>query len=197
MKLSIPSPFWAPHRHADRRPRLLARARMASAVRGWFATEGFIEVEPAALQLSPGNETHLHGFSTELITGEGARATAYMHTSPEFAMKKLLAGGEVRIFALAHVFRNRERTALHAPEFTMLEWYRVGEGLDALMEDCAAVLRLAAEAAGTTRLRFRGRECDAFAEAERLSVRDAFVRYAGVDVFGQFHRLARAIPPPA
>jgi len=183
--LSIPSPFWAPHRHADRRPRLLARARMASAVRGWFATEGFIEVEPAALQLSPGNETHLHGFSTELITGEGARATAYLHTSPEFAMKKLLAGGEVRIFALARVFRNRERTALHAPEFTMLEWYRVGEGLDALMADCAAVLRLAAEAAGTTRLRFRGRECDPFAECEQLSVRDAFLRYAGVDIFAE------------
>ncbi len=182
-KLSIPSPFWAPDRHADRRPRLLARARAVAAVRAWFGREGSIEVEPAALQLSPGNETHLHGFSTELIAGDGARATAYLHTSPEFAMKKLLAGGETRIFAFARVFRNRERTALHAPEFTMLEWYRVGEDQEALMRDSAAVLRLAAEAAGTQRLSFRGREADPFAEPERLSVREAFLRYAGVDVF--------------
>ncbi len=183
--MSIPSPFWAPHRHADRRPRLLARARLARAVRDYFGNEGFVEVEPAALQLSPGNETHLHGFSTEMISGDGTRAQAYLHTSPEFAMKKLLAGGEERIFALARVFRNRERTALHAPEFTMLEWYRVGEGQEALMADCAAVVRLAAEAAGATRLRFRGREADPFAQAERLSVREAFLRYAGVDVFAE------------
>jgi lysyl-tRNA synthetase class 2 len=162
---------------------LLARARTLSALRAWFAAQGFLEVEPAALQVSPGNETHLHGFATELIAGDGARHRAYLHTSPEFAMKKLLAGGETKIFALARVFRNRERTALHAPEFTMLEWYRVGEGLDALMTDCAAVLRLAAEAAGSTRLQFRGREADPFAEPERLTVRDAFLRYAGIDLF--------------
>ena len=181
--LSIPSPFWAPDRHADRRPRLLARARAAQAIRAWFAAQGFLEVEPAALQVSPGNETHLHGFRTELIDGDATRHAAYLHTSPEFAMKKLLAAGETRIFALARVFRNRERTALHAPEFTMLEWYRVGEGLDALMQDCAAVLRLTAQAAGSTVLRFRGREADPFAEPERLSVREAFLRYAGVDLF--------------
>ena len=181
--MSIPTPFWAPDRHADRRPRLLARARFVAALRAWFEAEGFIEVEPAALQVSPGNETHLHGFATELIAGDGTRHRAYLHTSPEFAMKKLLAAGETRIFALARVFRNRERTALHAPEFTMLEWYRAGAGLDALIADCAKVLRLAAEAAGTTRLRFRGREADPFAEPERLSVREAFLSYAGVDIF--------------
>jgi lysyl-tRNA synthetase class 2 len=191
-KLSIPSSFWAPHRHADRRPRLLARARAVAAVRGWFASEGFIEVEPAALQLSPGNETHLHGFSTELRDQAGRRARAYLHTSPEFAMKKLLAAGETRIFALARVFRNRERTALHAPEFTMLEWYRVGESQETLMADCAAVLRLAAAAAGTKRLSFRGREADPFAEPERLSVREAFLRYAGVDIFAEPTALADA-----
>ena len=97
-------------------------------------------------------------------------------------MKKLLAAGETRIFAFARVFRNRERDALHAPEFTMLEWYRVGEGLEALMRDCAALLRLAAEAAGDDGgCSFRGREADPFAEPERLSVREAFsaVRRAG------------------
>ena len=145
--------------------------------------EDFVEVEPAALQFSPGNETHLHGFSTELITGDGTRARAFLHTSPEFAMKKLLAAGEPRIFSLAHVFRNRERTALHAPEFTMLEWYRVGEGQDALMRDCIVILRIAAKTAGTEMLRFRGREADPYLEPERISVRDAFLRYAEVDIF--------------
>ena len=116
-----PSPFWRRDRHADRRPRLMARSRTLSAARGYFEAEGFIEVEPAALQLSPGNETHLHGFATAMIgAGRRRRTGAYLHTSPEFAMKKLLAAGETRIFALSRVFRNRERGALHAPEFTML-----------------------------------------------------------------------------
>ena len=186
--MSIPSargasPFWAPDRHFDRRPRLLARARTLSALRNFFADEDFLEVEPACLQASPGNETHLHGFSTEMIGPDGARGTVYLHTSPEFAMKKLLAAGERRIFALARVFRNRERGALHAAEFTRLEWYRAGETPAALERDCAALLALAAEAAGAKSFRFRDREADPFAEPERLSVREAFLRYAGVDLF--------------
>ena len=98
-----------------------------AALRRWFDEQGFIEVEPAALQVSPGNEAHLHAFATELVSPGGGRLERYLHTSPEFAMKKLLAAGETRIFAFARVFRNREAGALHAPEFTMLEWYRAGE----------------------------------------------------------------------
>ena len=151
------------------------RARGSSArVRRLFEDQGFVEVEPAALQASPGNEAHLHGFSTSMIGLDGRARPAYLHTSPEFAMKKLLAAGETRIFALARVFRNRERGALHAPEFTMLEWYRVGAPLEALMDDCAAILSLAAREAGATRFCFRGREADPFAVPERLTVRDGF-----------------------
>jgi lysyl-tRNA synthetase class 2 len=184
-QLSIPpaSPFWRKDRHADRRPRLLARARAASALRRRFEAEGFVEVEPAALQASPGNETHLHGFATRMIGPDGIARPAYLHTSPEFAMKKLLAAGETRIFAMSRVFRNRERGALHSPEFTMVEWYRVGEPLDALMRDGADMLALAAEAAGARRLTFRGREADPIAPPERVSVRDAFLAHAGVDLF--------------
>ena len=180
---AAPPQFWRPDRHADRRPRLAARARTLAAVRAYFDAEGFTEVEPAALQVSPGNETHLHGFATEMIGPDGKPHTAYLHTSPEFAMKKLLAGGETKIFALARVFRNRERGALHAPEFTMLEWYRVGEPLEALMRDDAALMRLAAEAAGANSFRFRGREADPFAEPEQVTVREAFLRHAGIDLF--------------
>ncbi len=181
--MSAPEPFWSPDRHAARRPRLVARARIAAAVRRWFDAKGFIEVDPAALQASPGNETHLHGLRAGLVGGDGAPREAWLHTSPEFAMKKLIAAGETRIFALTHVFRNRERTALHAPEFTMLEWYRVGAPLTALMDDCAALLALAAEVAGAKAFAFRGRRANPFEPPERVSVRDAFLRHAGVDLY--------------
>ena len=145
--------------------------------------QGFIEVDPAALQASPGNETHLIGFRAGLVGPDGAPREAWLHTSPEFAMKKLLAAGETQIFALTHVFRNRERTALHAPEFAMLEWYRVGAPLPRLMEDCAALVALAAHVAGAKSLAFRGREASPFEPPERLTVRDAFLRHAGIDLY--------------
>jgi elongation factor P--(R)-beta-lysine ligase len=176
------SPFWSPHVHADRRPALLARGRIVAALRGWFAAQDFVEVETGALQVSPGNETHLHAFATTLVRPDGAGAPLYLRTSPEFACKKLLAAGERRIVEFAHVFRNRERGTLHAPEFTMLEWYRAGEPYAALMDDCAAILAMAAAAAGTKTFRFRGREADPFAAPERLTVADAFAKFAGIDL---------------
>ena len=90
------SPWWAPHRHADRRPRLLQRNAIAAAIRDWFARRDFVEVETAALQVSPGNETHLSAFATEAILPDASRAPLYLHTSPEFACKKLLAAGEAK-----------------------------------------------------------------------------------------------------
>lgn len=176
------TPWWDAARHADRRPLLLARNRIQRDVREWLDHEGFTEVDPAALAISPGNEAHLHGFATDAIGNDGGARRMYLHTSPEFAMKKLLAAGETRIAAFSHVWRNRERGVLHSPEFTMLEWYRAGEPYATLMNDCAALLRLAAEAAGTQRLRFRDAECDPFAPPQRLSVADAFAQYAGIDL---------------
>src|SRR5579864_173506 len=176
------SPFWDPRIHADRRPALLARGRIVAALRAWFAAEDFVEVETGALQVSPGNEMHLHAFATTLVATDGARSPLYLRTSPEFACKKLIAAGERRIVEFAKVFRNRERGALHAPEFTLVEWYRAGEPYAVLMHDCVAVLWLAAEAAGTRQLTFRGRSADPYAEPERLSVAEAFARLAGIDL---------------
>jgi elongation factor P--(R)-beta-lysine ligase len=178
----ISSPWWAPHVHADRRPFLLARARITAAVRAWFAARDFVEVETAILQASPGNEAHLHAFATELISPDASKTRLYLHTSPEFAAKKLLAAGEKRLFTFARVFRNRERGALHHPEFTMLEWYRADQSYSALIEDCAALLATAAQAAKTKKLGFRGREADPFAAPERLTVAEAFRRYADIDL---------------
>jgi elongation factor P--(R)-beta-lysine ligase len=177
-----PSPWWMPHVYADRRPFLMARGRIAEAVRHWFRREGFVEVETAVLQVSPGNETHLHAFATELATPAGARAQRYLHTSPEFACKRLLAAGERRIFTFARVFRNRERGALHHPEFTLLEWYRAGEPYERLMEDCTALLAVAATAAEARALTFRDRRCDPLADPERLTVAAAFARCADIDI---------------
>lgn len=175
-------PFWRPDIHADRRPMLLARGRIKAALRHWFEARDFLEVEASILQVSPGNETHLHGFATMLIDDAGASHPYYLHTSPEFAAKKLLAAGEPRIFDFARVFRNRERTALHHPEFTMLEWYRAGEGYEMLMQDCAALLGEAARAAGVTTLHWRGLMVDPFAQPERLTLQAAFARHAGIDL---------------
>ncbi len=193
------SPFWP--LHADRRPFLLGRARIAAALRRFFAEREFIEVETATLMPSPGNETHLHAFATELVAPAGARAPLYLRTSPEFACKKLLAGGERRIVEFARSFRNRERGALHHPEFTLIEWYRTHEPYQVLMEDCAAILALAAKAAGTTRFVFRDRAIDPNAAPERLTVAEAFSRYADIDLTSvlapeaapQFAAAARAI----
>ncbi len=139
-------------------------------------------MECGALAASPGNEAHLHAFATEILTTAGERRTLYLHTSPEVAAKKLLAAGEQKIFDFARVFRNRERGALHAPEFTMLEWYRANETYEVVQQDCLAVMRLAAGMAGTKEFVFRDRTCDPRAEAERLTVADAFTYHAGIEL---------------
>ena len=176
------SPFWSPDRHLDRRPFLRARGAITGAIRDFFAEQGFVEVETSVLQVSPGNETHLHAPRTELMRPDGSRASRYLRTSPEFACKKLLAAGETRIFELARVFRDRERGDLHLPEFTMLEWYRAGASYDAIMADTVVVIARAAQATGIGTFAFRGRTADPFAEPELLTVAGAFERFAGIDL---------------
>ena len=148
----------------------LARNRITRAIRGWLEAQDFLEIDPAALAVSPGNEAHLHAFETRQIGNDGVPRAMYLHTSPEFAMKKLLAAGEERIFSLSHVWRNRERGPLHSPEFTMLEWYRAGEAYDVLIlatgstarrlagTGCRSLGRMACVSSATT-CRARGTNC--------------------------------------
>ncbi|MGB6490108.1 MAG: EF-P lysine aminoacylase EpmA [Methylovirgula sp.] len=180
--MSKSSFWWRPEAHAKRRQFLEQRAALATAVRGFFAARGFLEVDTAALQVSPGNETHISAFATELVGDDGRASRLYLHSSPEFAAKKLLAAGEARIFSLTHVFRNRERGPLHHPEFTMLEWYRARESYTQLFQDCSELLAAAAAAVGATRLRFHSVLADPQAPPEILGVTDAFRRYAGIDL---------------
>src|SRR5437764_5039158 len=196
---AAPSPWWAPARRADIRPFLAARTAITRAVRTWFDEQGFVEVETAILQVSPGNETHLHAPRTELLTQTGQRMTRYLRTSPEFSCKKLLAAGESKIFELARVFRDRERGRLHLPEFTMLEWYRANASYNSVMADSVVVIAHAAQATGIDRFSYRGRFADPFAEPEMLTVAAAFDRFAGIDLLativrgeGERDRLAAA-----
>jgi elongation factor P--(R)-beta-lysine ligase len=176
------SPWWSASRHRDRRPFLAARSAITKAIRAWFDEQGFVEVETGILQISPGNETHLHAPRTELRDSAGQGITRYLRTSPEFATKKLLAAGEEKIFEFARVFRDRERGDLHLPEFTMLEWYRASEPYEAVMADSIVVIAHAAQATGIGRFSFRGGAADPFAEPELLTVATAFDRFAGIDL---------------
>jgi len=176
------SPWWVAGRYADRKPFLLARTAVTRAVRAWFDEQGFSEVETGILQVSPGNETHLHAPRTELTRGDGTRATRYLRTSPEFACKKLLAAGENKIFEFARVFRDRERGDLHLPEFTMLEWYRADSNYDAVIADSIVVIAHAAQATEIGQFSFRGKVADPFAEPELITVAAAFDRFAGIDL---------------
>ena len=181
--MSQVTPWWQRQKHEDKRPFLLARGRIQTAIRAWFVAQGFVEVDTAILQASPGNEAHLHAFKTSLVDEASRRETPlYLHTSPEFACKKLLAAGEARIFTFAKVFRNRERSPLHHPEFTMLEWYRAGEDYATLMADCEALLRIAAEATGRWDWSFRTRRCDIERSRDVTTLHQAFVRYAEISL---------------
>ena len=188
-----PSPrrtWWNPERFAARLPRLRARMAVADAVRDFFRSRDFVEVETPALQVSPGLEPHLAAFATELREPfhDGRHMAVYLHTSPEFAMKKLLVAGVPRLFQLAKVYRNAERSATHHPEFTMLEWYRADAGWRDVAADCEALLGAALDAApaalrdGASGLTRGEHECDPRAPWQYLSVAEAFDRFAGIDL---------------
>lgn len=175
-------PAWHPEAYARRRPRLLMRSAITTAIRRFFLERDFLEVETPILQIAPGMEPHLQAFATALRAPDGSASRLYLHTSPEFACKKLLTAGEERLFTLARVFRNGERAAWHHPEFTLLEWYRAGASYETLMDDCAELLQAGAAAAGRQEVEQAGRKCDLSQPPERISVAEAFERWAGIDL---------------
>ena len=172
--------YWQRETHSDRRPLLIARNRVKRALQDWFETRGFTAVECGAIQRSPGNETHLHAFATHWQPEGGAAEARYLHTSPEFASKKLLAAGETHIVDFARVWRNREAGPLHAPEFTMIEWYRAQADWTQVMDDAVALCRVALAATQNDALRWQGRSCVPGAEPEVLTLSEAFDRFAGI-----------------
>ena len=181
--MSSQIPFWHAGEFARRLPLLKQRALITETIRSFFVRQGFLEVETPILQVSPGLEPHLKAFKTELVEPFGqADRTMYLHTSPEFAMKKLLAAGLPEIFQMARVFRNEERSSRHHPEFVMLEWYRANADYTVLMDDTVELVRACAKACGAKTLRENGRECDPFADWEKISVAEACRKYADFEL---------------
>ena len=175
----MPQPAWHPDAYAARLPFLGRRALLTEATRAFFRARGYTEVETPYAVPAPGEEVHLAAFPTERRGPDGRAEPLWLHTSPEFAMKRLLVAGAGPIFQLARVWRNGEAGDLHAPEFTMLEWYRPGAGLEALMDEAEALLRAVLPPA----VACRGVRTmlDRF---ERLTMAEAFDRYVGADVLG-------------
>jgi elongation factor P--(R)-beta-lysine ligase len=189
---AVNTPWWRPDVLAARRKNLAVRSRVLAQLREFFADNGYVEVDTPALQISPGLEPHLRAFATTLHEPrDGSARPFYLHTSPEFAMKKLLAGGLPRIWQLAHAFRDGERSATHHPEFAMLEWYRAGAGYRDLMDECENLVRLVQVAAGIPAFLWLGRSADANRPWERLSVAQAFERYADIDLLATIADPAR------
>jgi lysyl-tRNA synthetase class 2 len=170
-------PSWHPERLAARLPLLRRRALLTQATRAFFGARGYVEVETPYAVPAPGEEVHLRAFRTRQQFPRGGGRDLWLHTSPEFAMKKLLAGGAGACFQLARVWRNGEGSALHSPEFTMLEWYRPGATLADLMDETELFLR--AVLPPVVACRGVATDLTAF---ERVSVAEAFRRHAGVDL---------------
>jgi lysyl-tRNA synthetase class 2 len=161
---------WHPDRLAARLPYLRRRNLMAAATRSFFTARGYTEVETPYAVPAPGEEVHLHPYRLE-------PSGLYLHTSPEFAMKKLLAGGAGKIFQLARVWRHEPASPTHAAEFTMLEWYAPGATMDDLIAEVRDFLGVTLPPVFT----YAGHEIT-LAAASRLTVGQAFARFAGADV---------------
>jgi lysyl-tRNA synthetase class 2 len=192
--MSHPKPNWHPEKLAARLPFLHRRGVLTRAVRAFFEARGYTEVETPCAVPAPGEEVHLRPFATSRFHPDGTAENLWLHTSPEFAMKRLLVAGAGPIFQFARVWRNNEAGPLHAPEFTMLEWYSTHPArsnptakphhaashngtMDALIAETTDLLRSTLPPV----VRCRGVTTD-LSRFERLTVADAFTRYVNVDL---------------
>ena len=175
--------WYRPDQFASKRHHLEKRARLIKAVREYFDKQDFLEVETHALQTSPGMEAHIHAFHTELMDPRlSSRGALYLHTSPEFAMKKLLVAGLPKIYQICHCFRNAENSYMHSCEFTMIEWYRANDSYETIMQDCIDMFRDVAGALDITHYRHKQSQADPFADWQKITVCEAFKTYAGIDL---------------
>jgi elongation factor P--(R)-beta-lysine ligase len=176
------APWWRPDRFGRKIPYLRVRSAILSAIRGFFAAQGFVEVDTPALQVSPGLEPHLRAFATLFHDPGQGKKPMFLCTSPEFAMKKLLAAGVPKLYQLAHVFRDGERGATHHPEFTLLEWYRAGVDYRALMQDCEALLKSISSASDKDAFVWNGLRTDPRASFQKLTIAQAFDEHCGINI---------------
>lgn len=177
------TPWWDKSRLTQRRENLAIRSQITAGVRQFFLERGFSEVDTPVLQVSPGLDRHVRPLRTTLAGPfQNDGVPRYLHTSPEFSMKKLLAAGETDIFQICHVFRDGEDSKAHHPEFTLLEWYRAGATYDALMTDVADLIAGVARHIGRTNLQYEDRVAAAESDWTRYTIAEALLEFAGIDV---------------
>ena len=164
---------------------LILKSKILSGIRSFFEDAGFIEIDPPSLVHLPGMEPHLEPLAVRVTGQMEDKKRFFLHTSPEYALKKLLTGGLTRIYAMGHVFRNGEISATHNPEFMMIEWYRAGADYRDLMDDCEAlVLHLAEKLGLKSELTYLGLPIRLERPWPRIEIPIAFREYAGVDLDG-------------
>ncbi|MGH1376895.1 MAG: EF-P lysine aminoacylase EpmA [Alphaproteobacteria bacterium] len=192
--------WWMPHKFDEKRDFLLMRARVLKALRLFFEGRDFLEVQTPALQVCPVMDAHIHAFATDIKAQDRVVSSRmYLHTSPEFDMKKLLVAGLERIYQICPVFRNAEGSKTHSPEFTLLEWYRAGANYRVLMDDTVDMLRYVAESLDVKSYTHGGKTSDPFGNWDIISVQDAFMKYAKIDLLeclgkrDEFALMAQAI----
>lgn len=166
------------------RARMEKRAVIVTAVRGFFRSEGFLECETPTVVAVPGMEPYLDPFQTSVTRVDRKTFPAHLITSPEYAMKKLLAGGLEKIFEITRAYRNGEPwDGGHNPEFTMIEWYRANADYTAIMSDTERMVSAVARiVTGSERIQYQGREIDLASPWERMTVAEAFERFVGIDL---------------
>ncbi|MCQ2965282.1 MAG: EF-P lysine aminoacylase GenX [Alphaproteobacteria bacterium] len=190
-------PFWYPSDYQNKMVFLKQRMLIISEIRNFFSRNDFLEVETPILQISPGLEPHLKAFKTEIYEPfETGNRDLYLHTSPEFTMKKLLAAGLPKIFQIARVFRNEERSKYHHPEFDMLEWYRANDDYRILMEDTINLVRSCTKVCKKEFLKSGDRFCNPFENWEKISVVEAIKKYAGFDLLDTLPKEPSLEPSP-
>lgn len=183
MQANYEGNWWKPSHFSKKRDNLLLRAGIIRAIRQFFDDEGFLPVETPILQKCPVIDTHIRAFSTDLRGIDGSIAkTIYLHTSPEFAMKKLMVAGLDKIYQICPVFRNAEGSKRHKCEFTMIEWYRSEADYQDIMADCIDMIRFCAKAIDIKHLHYKEGKCDPFAPWERLTVVEAFKQHADINL---------------
>ena len=165
---------------------LWARESIIDGIRSYFKKEGFHEVDTPLMVPSPSTEPYLEFFKTEVKYQDGASFSAFLTSSPEFAMKKMLVAGSGSIFQICKSFRNVEgRSGRHNPEFTILEWYRTAGDYTHIMTDfeglLLSLLRIVQKNPNATMLEYQGKSYDLLAPWERITVAEAFRTYVGVD----------------
>ncbi|HOO81121.1 MAG TPA: EF-P lysine aminoacylase EpmA, partial [Alphaproteobacteria bacterium] len=166
--------WWLPHKFETKKTYLEVRVQLIRAMRAHFDDQDFWEVQTPILQTMPGADVHIHAYKLE--------NGAYLHNSPEFAMKKLLVAGAPKIYQICPVFRREERTNLHNPEFTMLEWYRAQADYTNIMKDCEELLR----SLEIKEFHYNGQTCDPHAPWRRITVCEAFKQYTDIDLASHF-----------